>query len=93
WHLIGLQNPSGMHIAVTQIHTQPGVVDKLLEDTRQCVRDILTSDVKKDTATAVLYGTNQKVPDKSLVCDIVKLYISSWYKTNLDVSKHDEITN
>ncbi|CAF1245672.1 unnamed protein product [Adineta steineri] len=93
WHLIGLQNPSGMHIAVTQIHTQPGVVDKLLEDTRQCVREILTSDVKKDTATAVLYGTNQKVPDKSLVCDIVKLYISSWYKTNLDVSKDDEITN
>jgi hypothetical protein len=36
-----------MHIAVTQIHTQPGIVDKLLEDTRQCVDEILESDEKK----------------------------------------------
>jgi hypothetical protein len=40
-----------MHIAVTQIHTQPGIVDKLLEDTRQCVDEILKSDQKKDTVT------------------------------------------
>lgn len=40
-----------IHIAVTQLHTQDGVVDRLLEDTRQCVADILASDNKNDTPT------------------------------------------
>ncbi|CAF5022183.1 unnamed protein product, partial [Rotaria magnacalcarata] len=75
-----------IHIAVTQIHTQPGIVDKLLEDTRQCVEEILKSNTKKDTVTAVIYGTNQKIPDKSLICDMTKLYIGSWYETNLDTA-------
>lgn len=43
-----------MHIAVTQVHTQPGVVDKLLEDTRQCVAEILSSENTKDTVTVSL---------------------------------------
>jgi len=84
WHLIGLQNPPGLHIAVTQIHTQPGLVDKLIKDTKECVADILKSDRKDDTKTAVIYGTNQKVPDKSIVCDMAKLYIGSWYETDLN---------
>ncbi|CAF0916017.1 unnamed protein product [Rotaria sp. Silwood1] len=83
WHLNGLQNPPGLHIAVTQLHTQPGVADKLLEDTRQCVVEILTKEDMNDTPTAVIYGTNQKVPDKSLVCDIAKLYIGACYDTNI----------
>ncbi len=40
-----------IHVAVTQLHTQPGVVEKLLEDTRQCVSEILKSNNKNDTPT------------------------------------------
>ena len=95
-----------MHIAVTLIDTQPGIVNKLLEDTRICVAVILQSGDKKDTATvshvlfcygiessfyvlfsAVIYGANQKIPDQSLICDMTKLYISSWYETDLDMTK------
>lgn len=86
---------------MTQIHTQPGVVEKLLDDTRQSVTEILKSGKKNDTLTvglsclfvelqidfcqfqAVLYGTNQKIPDKSLICDITKLCVEQWYETNL----------
>lgn len=42
---------SSLHIAVTQVHTQPGFVEKLLDDTRECVADILRSDNKNDTPT------------------------------------------
>jgi len=83
WHLNGLQNPPGLHIAVTQLHTQPDVVEKLIEDTRKCVSEILKSDNKNDTPTAVIYGTNQKVPDKSLVCDMAKLYVGACYDTRI----------
>jgi len=84
WHMNGLQSPPGMHIAVTQLHSQPGVVDRLLSDTRQCVEEILKADKKHDTPTAVIYGTSQKIPDKSLVCDMAKLYISACYDTALN---------
>jgi len=40
-----------VHIAVTQVHTQPGVIDRLMEDTKECVAEILQSDTKVDTAT------------------------------------------
>ena len=40
-----------IHIAVTQLHVQPGVVEKLLEDTRHCVSEIMQSDNKNDTPT------------------------------------------
>ena len=42
---------SSLHIAVTQIHTQPGLVEKLMKDTKQCVADILKSDRKDETKT------------------------------------------
>lgn len=83
WHLNGLQTPAGLHIAVTQLHTQAGVVERLLQDTRECVDEIMKSDNKNDTPTAVIYGTNQKVPDKSLVCDMAKLYIGACYDTKI----------
>ena len=92
---------SRLHIAVTQVHTQPGFVEKLLDDTRECVADILRSDNKNDTPTvcklllfsnvgtshsllqAVIYGTSQKVPDKSLVADMAKLYVGACYDTRI----------
>lgn len=42
---------SSLQIAVTQLHTQSGVIDKLIEDTRDCVTDIMRSDDKNDTPT------------------------------------------
>ena len=42
---------SSLHIAVTQLHTQPGVVETLLRDTEECVAEILKSGDKNDTPT------------------------------------------
>jgi hypothetical protein len=42
---------SRLQIAITQLHAQPGVIDRLLEDTRQCVDEIIRSGSKNDTPT------------------------------------------
>ena len=42
---------SSLHIAVTQLHTQPGVIEQLIEDTREAVAAVLKSDNKNDTPT------------------------------------------
>ncbi|CAF5196802.1 unnamed protein product, partial [Rotaria magnacalcarata] len=86
WHLNGLQNPAGLHIALTQLHTLPGVIEKLIEETRECVAEVMKRDNTNDTPTAVIYGTNQKVPDKSIVCDMAKLYIGACYNTTIPSS-------
>ena len=47
WHLNALQNPSGMHIAVTKMHTQPGVAQRFVKDLRDCVKEIMRKDDRK----------------------------------------------
>lgn len=41
WHLNALQNPTGIHIAVTKLQTEPGVAEKLVKDLRESVKDIM----------------------------------------------------
>jgi len=57
-----------LHIAVTQLHTQPGVVKKLLDDTRECVMEILKSDDKNDTPTV-------RIPSDDMTFNFFCLYI------------------
>lgn len=41
WNLNPLQFPSGIHLCVTQVHTQPGVADEFLKDVREILAEIL----------------------------------------------------
>ncbi|CAF0812803.1 unnamed protein product [Didymodactylos carnosus] len=53
WHLNGCQNPAAIHIAVTQLHTLPNVIEKLISDTKESVNKILSENMKNDTPTIV----------------------------------------
>lgn len=41
WNLNTLQFPSGVHICVTYIHTQPGVADQFLNDVETALDTIM----------------------------------------------------
>lgn len=41
WNLNTLQFPSGIHICVTHVHTNPGVADQFVEDVRLELETIL----------------------------------------------------
>jgi sphinganine-1-phosphate aldolase len=47
WHLNALQHPVGMHIAVTKMHTGPGVAQRFIDDLRAAVKDIMAKDDRK----------------------------------------------
>lgn len=66
---------SRIHIALTQIHAQPGVIDKLLEDTRQCVKEILSSSDKKDTITVSYIAKTRSI------LSIILLGCDLWYES------------
>ena len=43
-----------IHIAVTMLHTKPGVVERLLNDIRECVQEIMKNPDAKCEGTVCL---------------------------------------
>ncbi|KAI4240084.1 MAG: hypothetical protein L6R40_005322 [Gallowayella cf. fulva] len=89
WHLNALQNPPGMHVAVTMPIVK--VVDKLLEDLAAVVEDekerervrIVEGKGKKGQArgdSAALYGVAGSLPDKSVVVQLAGGFLDTLTK-------------
>ena len=92
WHLNSLQDPPGVHVAVTLPMTRAGAVDSLIDDLVAVVTEkkdeavALSTEiggtvVKNDKGTsAQLYGVAGSLPDKSIVEQIVVAYLDTLYK-------------
>lgn len=81
WHLNALQNPAGIHIAVTKLHTLPGVAGKFVNDLKQAVKDIMSKDDRQLGKVAAIYCSTQGIPDKSLIADVAFLFLDACYNT------------
>ncbi|KAL8726176.1 MAG: hypothetical protein Q9181_006155 [Wetmoreana brouardii] len=89
WHLNALQNPPGMHVAVTMPIVK--VVDQLIADLVAVVEDekekervrIVEGKGKKGQArgdSAALYGVAGSLPDKSVVVQLANGFLDTLYK-------------
>jgi sphinganine-1-phosphate aldolase len=82
WNLNNLQFPPSVHICVTYRHTEEGVVEQFLKDVSEAVHIIMQNPKEKVSGAVALYATSQQIPDRSLVGDIIAIYIDSLYKTS-----------
>lgn len=95
WHLNSLQDPPGVHVAVTLPMTRPGAVDSLIDDLVAAVQEekekaaaqqsVLGRGADKSAksskgSAAQLYGVAGSIPDKSIVEQIVVAYLDTLYK-------------
>jgi sphinganine-1-phosphate aldolase len=91
WHLNSLQNPPGVHVAVTLPMTRPGAVDSLIDDLVATTKEekekaleqatAVGKPVKKDQGnSAQLYGVAGSLPDKRIVEQMVVMYLDTLYK-------------
>ncbi len=90
WHLNSLQDPPGVHVAVTLPMTKPGAVDSLIDDLVAVVQgekekalDRLKAGgpiEKGKGSSAQLYGVAGSLPDKSIVEKMVVAYLDTLYK-------------
>ena len=57
WHLNAIQNPTGIHIAVTKLHTAEGVKEKFVSDLTESVEKVFNSPDKQmgKTVTNTLF--------------------------------------
>lgn len=92
WHLNALQDPPGIHVAVTLPMTKAEAVDGLINDLVEAVKAEkkkgeemkrsgagLQADKKRGNAGA-LYGVAGKIPDKSVVERLVVGFLDTLYK-------------
>lgn len=78
-----LQFPCGVHLGVTMEHTKPGVADQFLAVLREEVELLLeagkvTGFNKKHDA--LIYGSTQGVPDRSIIMDVLRRYVDAYYR-------------
>ncbi|XP_014087909.2 sphingosine-1-phosphate lyase [Bactrocera oleae] len=81
WSLNALQFPSGIHICVTDMHTQPGVADKFINDFKACVAEIMKDPGQPVEGKMAIYGVAQAIPDRSVVGDVARAFLNSMYFT------------
>ncbi|KAK9891728.1 hypothetical protein WA026_016524 [Henosepilachna vigintioctopunctata] len=79
WNMNTLQFPSGVHFAVTHVHTKPGVADRFLKDVRTIVAKLMEKPEKPVEGGLALYGAAQLIPDRSVVGEFINYYIDAMY--------------
>lgn len=80
WNLNGLLAPPAVHICVTLRHTQPGVVDKFVDDLKEAIEHVKRNPDEKG-GLAPMYGLAATIPIKGVLSDVLVRYIDLLYKT------------
>jgi len=91
WHLNALQDPPGIHVAVTLPMTRGEAVEELINDLVESVRvekekaeemrrNGAGLQEKKRGNAGALYGVAGKIPDKSIVERLVVGFLDTLYK-------------
>lgn len=79
WNLNGLLAPPAVHICVTLRHTQPGVVDKFVNDLKGAIEHVKRNPDEKG-GLAPIYGLAATIPIKGVLSDVLVRYIDLLYK-------------
>eukprot|EP01060_Flectonema_neradi_P029491 TRINITY_DN408_c1_g1_i7.p1 TRINITY_DN408_c1_g1~~TRINITY_DN408_c1_g1_i7.p1 ORF type:complete len:552 (+),score=140.80 TRINITY_DN408_c1_g1_i7:63-1718(+) len=93
WEISSLQFPSSLHMATTNLHTLNDMehAKRLVKDIREGCSLIMETKSEAASGSAALYGTSQKIPDRSIIGDVAKSYFDAYY--DVHVTKHaKEIT-
>ena len=79
WNLNELQLPASIHLCVTLNHCSEECVTKFITDLKDCiikVKNYLIDEYGNETKEcASIYGSTQKIPDRSLIKNIARNYI------------------
>ena len=80
WHLNALQFPPSLHLCVTMVHTKEGVAERLVNDVKECIKEIMKTPKAKPTGQASIYGMSASIPDRSIIGDLAKEYLDMTFK-------------
>lgn len=81
WHLNVLQYPPALHLCVTLTHTQSCADNRFITDIKNAIKVIKDKPID-NSSMAVVYGSSQKIPDRSIVKDLTHHYLDCLYSTS-----------
>ena len=97
WKLNPLQFPAGIQFSLTLLHTGDGIMERFLKELNEIVVEMAAErKALGDGAPpigvggATMYGSQQKVADRSILCDVTKRFLDGYYETHHPVKKADE---
>ncbi|KAM3173588.1 hypothetical protein ACTXT7_012225 [Hymenolepis weldensis] len=81
WSLNALQYPPAVHFCVTDVHTQPGLAQRFLDDLRDAAERLIKEPKKEVAGMAAIYGMCAQIPDRTLVSTVVASFLDACYAT------------
>ena len=87
WEICSLQFPSSLHLAATNLHAVNDMEHskRLVSDIRNACSVIMETKSEAATGSAALYGTSQKIPDRSIIGDVATSYFDAYYDVYVSV--------
>ncbi|KAI5689814.1 Pyridoxaldependent decarboxylase conserved domain [Leishmania braziliensis] len=89
WVLNKLQFPCGLQFSVTLLQTPPAVTARFLRDVKEIGATLFAENKKLIAAgkkpivgesSSTLYGTAQRIPDGTIVKDVLREFLSTYYQ-------------
>ena len=78
WKMERQQLPDSLHMSILPQHTS-SVVDTLIADLKFAVEEVRSHPELKNEGTAGMYGMIAKIPDRTIVDDFLKNFLSAMY--------------
>lgn len=79
WNLNALQFPPSLHLCVTGVHTID-LAKQFVKDINSCINDIENNNINKANGIFGIYGTSQKIADRTLIKEIGYEYLDAYYE-------------
>ena len=80
WNLNTLQNPPGLHICITFLHTKPGVLQRFKSNLTDAVEEVRANPNGFKHGIAAIYGMATAIPDKTMIAEFGKGFLDALYK-------------
>lgn len=90
WQLHTLQFPPALQFSLTWVHSQDGIIDKMVDAISTIANELGDEAAAKRAKgekvvlsgdSATMYGTQQKIPDRSVIDTMTKAYLDKYYQT------------
>ena len=79
WNLNALQFSPGLHICITGVHTMK-LAKQFIKDINSSIENINKNNITKTDGMFEIYGTSQKISDRTLIKEIGYEYLDAYYE-------------
>ncbi|XP_037791282.1 sphingosine-1-phosphate lyase 1-like [Penaeus monodon] len=92
WHLTFLQYPPGLHVCLTSLQATDNFAEELVKDVKETM-DVVRLNPQPPSGVGKVYGTAASIPDKTLVGEAAKIFLTCYYETEIVPDNKDKVKN